>query len=159
VQHRNVLAVEDYRALCPVSFGGVNAELIRAAEHDLARFAEFDFLPRILRHIESDVNRDAAALGLGEQLGHPLQHGHGLLFKLRIGRASLLRPPWDAHQQQREGPTPTRPLPFLGCTERAHGEPDCVCTSVNTRIMNASNSSSEWKRATWYDARCSTRPS
>jgi hypothetical protein len=35
------------------------------------------------------------------------------------------------------------PPDSLGCTERAHGESDGVCTSVNTRIMNASNSSSE----------------
>ena len=31
-------------------------------------------------------------------------------------------------------------------------------TSVSTRIMNASNSSREWKRATRCETRCSTRP-
>src|SRR5262245_1732710 len=35
------------------------------------------------------------------------------------------------------------PPDSLGCTTRAHGEPDGVGMSVNTRIMKASNSSHE----------------
>jgi hypothetical protein len=51
------------------------------------------------------------------------------------------------------------PPDSLGCTKRAYGEPDGVGTSANTRRMNASNSSSEWKRVTWPVTTCSTRPS
>lgn len=69
---------------------------------------------------------------------------HGLgQFSLRMGQ--MISAPWQS-----------------ACVPRwwrAYGESDCACTSVNTRIMNASNSSSEWNRATWPDTRCSTRPS
>ena len=69
---------------------------------------------------------------------------HGLgQFSLRMGQT--ISAPWQS-----------------ACVPRwwrAYGESDCACTSVNTRIMNASNSSSEWNRATWPDTRCSTRPS
>ena len=57
----------------------------------MARFAELDFLPGVLYHIEPGVNRDTETLGLRQKLGHPLEYGHGLLVNLRIGRAGLLR--------------------------------------------------------------------
>ena len=32
---------------------------------------------------------------------------------------------------------------------RPHAAPGCASTSVSTRVMNVSNSSREWNRATW----------
>jgi hypothetical protein len=48
---------------------------------------------------------------------------------------------------------------ILSRTRDTHHAQGCSCTSVSTRRMNASNSSDEWKRATWPETRCSTRPS
>src|SRR5882672_4292818 len=50
-------------------------------------------------------------------------------------------------------------ITYISRIRRAYCEPDSCCTSVNTRARNASNSSAEWKRATWPETRCSTRPS
>src|SRR4029453_13026677 len=116
--------------------------MIRTAEHNLPCFAEFDFLPRILHRIEPGVNRDAEALGLREKRGHPLQHGYGLLFQLRLRRAGLLRTPWYAQQQQREGPRQHDSEPSL-----SHGVTPFSCAMVLSAalrgpqgIMSHSNS-------------------
>src|SRR5262249_33526059 len=41
---------------------------------------------------------------------------------------------------------------------RPHCAPGCASTSVSTRVINSSNSSRDWNRATWCETRCSTRP-
>jgi len=54
--------------------------------------------------------------------------------------------------------TPTQ-LDVRGHACDAHAIQGGPGSSVNVRARNASNSSSVWKRSTWPDVRCSTRPS
>src|SRR5262249_52439446 len=118
----------------------------------------------------SSGNREWGETRGNERAGRPAPLAH----RVEGARLKQSLPLWhvflmavDAPFWQKPGlasvpllPEPPPPLTQrLGCPRRAHGASACCCTSASTWIMKASNSSSEWKRATWPETRCSTRPS